>query len=309
LLKEVICFVGQSECYDNSSEILKKTMQLVIDDNKIYRVCKSMGEECEKWLEEERKEDQISLGISNNEVVYAHCDGSMLLTRKDGWKEAKVGRVYKSSDIVEISKDRGFIGKSWYTYLIGGHEEFEVKMSEYLERISKINERLVFITDGARWIINWITAEYPKATQILDFFHAFEHCCAFAKLAINCEKERSKWLAKIKQIMLEKGVDQLLKEIDKLECNTKTKEEERKKLINYIENNRTRMDYPTYIDQNLQIGSGAMEAAHRTLIQVRCKLSGQRWTIEGATNILNLRNLRMNGKWCKLTEHLNANAA
>jgi hypothetical protein len=28
------------------------------------------------------------------------------------------------------------------------------------------------------------------------------------------------------------------------------------------------MDYPTYIDQNLQIGSGAMEAAHRTLTHI-----------------------------------------
>jgi hypothetical protein len=38
-----------------------------------------------------------------------------------------------------------------------------------------------------------------------------------------------------------------------------------------------------------RIGSGAMEASHRTLIQIRMKRSGQRWSDKGAQNILNLR--------------------
>lgn len=37
------------------------------------------------------------------------------------------------------------------------------------------------------------------------------------------------------------------------------------------------------------IGSGAIEAAHRNVIQKRLKLSGQRWTIKGAQQITNLR--------------------
>ncbi len=68
--------------------------------------------------------------------------------------------------------------------------------------------------------------------------------------------------------------------------------------------NETRMNYPSYLKQGLQIGSGAMEAAHRTLVQKRCKLSGQRWTEKGATNIISLRNLNMNNKWSVLQEYL-----
>jgi hypothetical protein len=37
------------------------------------------------------------------------------------------------------------------------------------------------------------------------------------------------------------------------------------------------------------IGSGPMEAAHRTVIQSRMKRSGQRWTPCGAQAMLNLR--------------------
>lgn len=49
------------------------------------------------------------------------------------------------------------------------------------------------------------------------------------------------------------------------------------------------MDYPKSIKQGLLIGSGVIEATHRNVTQKRLKLSGQRWSIDGAQNIINLR--------------------
>jgi len=37
------------------------------------------------------------------------------------------------------------------------------------------------------------------------------------------------------------------------------------------------------------IGSGAIESAHKTVVQERLKLPGQRWNNKGAQNVLNLR--------------------
>jgi tetratricopeptide (TPR) repeat protein len=48
------------------------------------------------------------------------------------------------------------------------------------------------------------------------------------------------------------------------------------------------------------IGSGAIEATHRNLVQKRLKLSGQRWTIPGAQNVLNLRCLNLSNDWKKV---------
>ncbi len=42
------------------------------------------------------------------------------------------------------------------------------------------------------------------------------------------------------------------------------------------------------------IGSGAIESAHRTLVQKRMKRSGQRWSWKGAQHILNLGVVRKN---------------
>ena len=61
------------------------------------------------------------------------------------------------------------------------------------------------------------------------------------------------------------------------------------------------MDYSYYkqIGAGL-IGSGAIESAHRTVVQKRMKQSGQRWSYKGAQKMLNLRVIKMNGQWQKI---------
>src|SRR5690606_12224932 len=74
--------------------------------------------------------------------------------------------------------------------------------------------------------------------------------------------------------------------------------EQAKKTIHYYEMNIDRMDYKYYktIGAGI-IGSGAIESAHRTVVQKRMKQSGQRWSINGAQNMLNLRVTYMNENW------------
>ena len=45
------------------------------------------------------------------------------------------------------------------------------------------------------------------------------------------------------------------------------------------------------------IGSGPIEAAHRSVLQQRMKLSGQRWSTPGAQAIANLRCYRKADQW------------
>ena len=49
------------------------------------------------------------------------------------------------------------------------------------------------------------------------------------------------------------------------------------------------MEYHKYIEKGLLIGSGAIESAHKDVLQQRLKLSGQRWTIKGFQQMAQLR--------------------
>ncbi|MEM8528612.1 MAG: hypothetical protein AAGG68_28495 [Bacteroidota bacterium] len=72
---------------------------------------------------------------------------------------------------------------------------------------------------------------------------------------------------------------------------------EKQKLKTYFDNNRSRMDYPAYLKRGLLIGSGAVESAHRTVIQRRTKLAGQWWSEKGAKHTINISTLNMSGHW------------
>jgi hypothetical protein len=68
----------------------------------------------------------------------------------------------------------------------------------------------------------------------------------------------------------------------------------------YMVNRRSQFDYKEALARDLPIGSGAIESAHRYVIQDRLKLAGAWWTAENAHNMLALRTLRANNNQWEL---------
>ena len=52
----------------------------------------------------------------------------------------------------------------------------------------------------------------------------------------------------------------------------------------YLRTNRPRLRYDLFRQCGLLCGSGPVEAAHRTLLRVRLKRGGQRWSHQGSTD-------------------------
>ena len=70
-----------------------------------------------------------------------------------------------------------------------------------------------------------------------------------------------------------------------------------RRLLRYFIENQGRLNYRWAVENNLPIGSGAVESAARHIVQQRLKQSGMRWSAEGAQSILNLRTLHRNGEF------------
>ena len=72
-------------------------------------------------------------------------------------------------------------------------------------------------------------------------------------------------------------------------------------LATYLENNRSRVDYPRYRELGLPCGSGQVEAQCKTLVGARCKLAGMRnWSYAGAEAVLRLRAAVQDGTYEEL---------
>jgi len=217
--------------------------------------------------------------LKPNESVYAMTDGSMILTRQDGWNETKLGRIFKDSDCMEVGGERGWIRHSVYEAYLDDSRKFTHRFEQKLDVYRPLKERLIFITDGAVWIKNWITDAYPGATQILDWFHAIEHLCEFAKEFFGKQNQRCRWIESQKELLYDSKIEQVIANITQLLTKKATVKNAKKNLLQYYQSNKERMDYKKYRSMGAGlIGSGAIESAHRTVIQKRMKLSGQRWT-------------------------------
>ena len=57
------------------------------------------------------------------------------------------------------------------------------------------------------------------------------------------------------------------------------------------------MDYARLKERKLPIGSGVVEAANKTLITVRMKRAGSRWSIWGGQAVLTFRPLRKSDRY------------
>jgi len=146
-------------------------------------------------------------------------------------------------------------------------------MDDLIESYGDLGSRLVFISDGATWIRNWVEDAFPSAISILDYFHAVAHLCEFADSYFTEKKAKRRWEENQKKLLLESKVRQVVKNIAKLAPENKLA----KNLIAYYKANMHRMDYKEYKQMGCGIiGSGAIESAHRTVVQKRMKQSGQR---------------------------------
>jgi len=304
-LKEKLIYIGQSFCYENGSEAANILLELETNDTEIYRLTDGMGEQLNDQVDQGEYHDIESVeNLNTDELIYCQVDGSMLLTREEKWKETKLGRVFKDSSILPQSADRQWIRKSEYIAHLGEHKGFEQKMSQLLDQYSDLNERLVFVNDGAIWIHNWIKAEYPKSTQILDFYHAMTHIIQYAKLIIKDKAKLKKWQEQTSEGLKDGGYSYITERIEQLCAKTKTQRDEKAKLLGYLKRNESRMNYNQYLKRGLLIGSGAIESAHRTVLQTRLKKAGQRWSKVGLKRLINIRVLNKSGHWNMIRDKL-----
>jgi hypothetical protein len=164
--------------------------------------------------------------------------------------------------------------------------------------VSQVSD-LIAVTDGGNGLEEALQRHLADhLTTILDWYHAAEHLCDFAKVwHARDEAACQQWQQEAKGILYEQGGEALLTHLHALALPPRTSAEAHealRKLIGYFKNNRHRTDYPTYRANGWDIGSGPTEAGCK-IIGERLKGSGMRWVEDGAATVAVLRALYVSG--------------
>ncbi len=113
------------------------------------------------------------------------------------------------------------------------------------------------------------------------------------KPLLGATQPGQQYIEQQRQRLLNSDLETVLLSLKELPIETALRDS----ISHYLSTNADRMDYAAYRERGLLIGSGAIESAHRTVVQKRLKRAGQRWTIPGAQRVLNLRVAWMSKRW------------
>jgi hypothetical protein len=181
-------------------------------------------------------------------------------------------------------------------------------------RSAQTAEVLVFLGDGAAWI--WKTAEelFPRAIQVLDWYHALEHLWAVGRAGFGSQsrelvawvkaREAELWAGRVEAVL--KALREVSRRLGRPDERLSEEARERDarwiahRNVGYFETNASRMRYPEYRARGLPIGSGVVEAACKHVVGTRMKRPGMRWDEEGAESLLALRCEDLSGRWDEL---------
>ena len=291
LVQEDMLHLSQLCVYKDASETFMRFTDIEINPSQYQRMVQYYGDQLGDMIEVAPQTESVTA------IHYTMVDGSMVLT-DDGWKEVKLGRHFTSDDIQKVgSEKRQEISCSTYHAQMVDSDSFIASMDRIIERAVHKGHEHVFLNDGAIWIENWIRENHPASISILDFWHGEAHVNDAVKIITPESKEQKKLMAAYKEMMLEGKV---LEVAALLEANAKQVGKDIGGILQYLRRNAYRMEYDKYRERGLMIGSGAIEAAHRTVIQSRMKLSGQRWAKAGVDAMLKLRVRYESKRWCEV---------
>lgn len=170
---------------------------------------------------------------------------------------------------------------SEHSYVAGLSEADEFLPYQYAEGLRRGLDRvsmLSSVNDAAAWIERLTATNFPHAVQIVDWSHGCEHLHAVAHEVFGeGSRAAGEWVEAQKNDLWAGGVDQVIQSLDDLGLEDMHWSAGVRQAPGYFAANASRMCYPDFRDAGFPIGSGTVESAANTVVQLRMRRPGRGW--------------------------------
>lgn len=308
--------VGAKQSFEQGRDDLEELAGVVVPTQQVERISTQLGVQVEAFCRREREAiltGKLAPLLSAVPILYIAIDatGVPVVPRetegrrgkdargKAKTREAKVGCVFTQTK----QDEQGFpIRDEDSTSYVGAIETAEAFgpriYAEAVRRGLRQAQKVVMLGDGGPWIWGIAAQHFPWATQIVDLYHAREHLANLGKMVYGPTSTEAKQWAAVRCAQLDAGdVEAVITSMRRLRPRPHNVQEEVRKAIDYFQTNQERMRYAKFRSEGLFVGSGVVEAGCKTVIGLRLKQSGMRWTVSHANAIIALRCCQLSGRW------------
>ena len=240
-------------------------------------------------------------------VLVVAADGAMMPTRPKAARKGKRGKgryqEVKGFRLYLLDGEEKIIPvASWHQ--VQDAERFHQDLAVVARRIDQSKVRIALLGDGASWLWSAMVECFPDGRQILDFYHCAEHVHAVAQAQYGEGALGGQQWAEATLIRLSMAdVKTVLAGLCRMRPTNSEAQEEIRKLIGYLENNRHRIHYLSDLENGFPIGSGGIESANKFICHTRMKRSGAWWLLASGNAMLRIRCAIYNGTFNRVFEN------
>jgi hypothetical protein len=277
--RELICLLGTSlASFAKASRVCQKALGIQLDEETIRTWCLAEGQ---RALET----PPVPPAVPEQADLVGSCDGTMIHTRQDGWRELKAYRFEHAA------------GRHAGAYLENA-EVFlpRVRQAAIAMKASRAR-RIIWVADAAEWIDKGITVQLPSAKRIVDLWHGRQHIHEAARLIYGeGTPEAKRWARRYGEELRQDGGRVVWHSLRRVRYQDPTRQKALAALLGFLDRHADRMDYPTYERFGYPISSGPMESFCKQLGQ-RLKGPGMRWSIPNVNPMAALVCLWTQDEW------------
>jgi hypothetical protein len=255
-------------------------------------------------FETERPSAEFPKTPSRHKTIVAQIDGGMIpvVETDEAQKDKRKGKklVWKEAKIA-LAHPKGSCTPVYGGGIEGGAELAGRRLLDCAIRAGfGSDSRVHAVGDGAPWIEGQVEEQFgEQASYLIDFYHVCEYLSSAAKvIAPNAAAEKA-WMEAQKDALKTGRIDEVLRALAPHREAPEVSDEKAPARVchRYLGDRRDHLKYREALAEELPIGSGEIESAHRYVAQKRLKLPGAWWLVEHAEYMLALRINRLNGDW------------
>ena len=315
-VRRMMGHVGAKEPFAQGRADLEELAGVVVPTKQVERVSAQLGGQVEAFCQREREailSAKVVILLPAVPVLYVAMDATGVpaipretvgrrgkdATGKAKTREAKIGCVFTQTKQDEEGYPIRDEDSTTYVGAIETAEAFGPRIhAEAVRRGMRQAHKVVVLGDGAPWIWGIAAQYFPWAIEMVDLYHAREHLANLGKAVYGPTSAQAKEWAAARSWQLDDGeVEAVITSMKRLRPHQSNVREEVCKAIDYFQVNKERMRYAKFRSQGLFVGSGVVEAGCKTIIGLRLKQSGMRWTVDHANAIIALRCCQLSGRW------------
>jgi hypothetical protein len=285
---------------EEAAELLEHVAGLTLSPKSIERYTKAAGRASEQAVDQRARvapaDSPAGPPVVPARPYNLQFDGSMVRIRDGTFREVKVACLFDARDLAQIQPGRRVLLRKHHEVHLGSPERLGQRAyaAARVAGVAADGANALSQGDGAPWVWNLVQEHWPAVWEVLDYYHLTEHlhACAQAVWGVGSERARG-WAHTVGAEALTADATVVSHALRRLRPTTAAGHQALTALQRSVRTHAHRMRYGELRQQGYAVASAAVESAHHSVVQRRCKRPGQRWSEAGVRQILAARRL-----WC-----------